>query len=121
MKEEDEPLAESSKKGKKRGRKSKQEKSKKSKKTEESDDEEVEKEYEVEKIIEVHHKKSGDREFLVRWKGYSKKDDTWEPEKNLNCQDLIDAFLKKVSKVSVMLNVESLYLFGFENELRSVM
>ena len=33
---------------------------------------------------------------MVRWKGYSATDDTWEPEDNLNCQELIETFLDKV-------------------------
>ncbi|XP_045496096.1 chromo domain protein LHP1-like [Colias croceus] len=54
-------------------------------------------EYEVERILEVHHKKNGDREFLIHWKGWSSKFDSWEPEKNLNCPDLIKRFMDKVS------------------------
>jgi chromobox protein 5 len=50
--------------------------------------------------MEVHFKKDGSREFLIHWKGFSHKDDTWEPEKNLNCPDLINKFMEKVDKVS---------------------
>ena len=50
--------------------------------------------------MEVHFKKDGSREFLIHWKGFSHKDDTWEPEKNLNCPDLIEKFMAKVDKVS---------------------
>jgi len=56
------------------------------------------KEYEVDKVMEVHFKKNGSREFLIHWKGFSHKDDTWEPEKNLNCADLIEKFMAKVDK-----------------------
>ncbi|XP_071451569.1 chromodomain-helicase-DNA-binding protein 2-like [Hetaerina americana] len=55
-------------------------------------------EYEVEKVIEVRFKKGGAREFLIRWKGFTAKDDTWEPEENLNCPDLISKFMAKVEK-----------------------
>ncbi|PNF43254.1 hypothetical protein B7P43_G14899 [Cryptotermes secundus] len=55
-------------------------------------------EYEVDKVMEVHFKKNGSREFLIHWKGFSHKDDTWEPEKNLNCPDLIEKFMEKVNK-----------------------
>jgi len=48
--------------------------------------------------MEVHFKKNGVREFLIHWKGFSHKDDTWEPEKNLSCPDLIEKFMAKVDK-----------------------
>lgn len=39
-------------------------------------------EYEVEKILQ--HRKVGRKiQYLVRWKGYGRDDDTWEPEANL--------------------------------------
>lgn len=62
------------------------------------DDKETSKEFEVEKIIEVRFKKNGTKEFLIRWKGFSPADDTWEPEKNLNCSELIAKFMQKVEK-----------------------
>lgn len=62
------------------------------------EDKEILKEFEVEKIIEVRFKKNGTKEFLIRWKGFSPADDTWEPEKNLNCPELIAKFMQKVEK-----------------------
>ncbi|XP_026762679.1 heterochromatin protein 1-like [Galleria mellonella] len=53
-------------------------------------------EYEVDRILEVHHKKNGKREFLIHWKGWSTKFDSWEPESNLNCPELIKKFMDKV-------------------------
>jgi len=47
----------------------------------------------------VHFKKNGMREFLIRWKGFSSADDTWEPEENLNCSELISKFMQKLEKV----------------------
>ena len=61
-------------------------------------DKEEQKEFEVEKIIEVHFKKNKTREFLIRWKGFTSADDTWEPEENLNCPELIEKFMQKVEK-----------------------
>lgn len=65
---------------------------------EDEDDEEDGAEYEVEKIIDVHFKRNGKRDYLVRWKGFSSKDDTWEPEEHLNCKDLIAKFNEKLDK-----------------------
>ncbi|XP_046820030.1 chromo domain-containing protein cec-4-like [Vespa crabro] len=59
---------------------------------------ESQKEFEVDKIIEVHFKKNKKKEFLIRWKGFTAADDTWEPEENLNCPDLITKFMEKVEK-----------------------
>lgn len=60
----------------------------------ESNDDE---EYEVEKIVQMRYKKDGSREFLVHWKRWSKDYDTWEPESNLSCPDIIEKFMKHVN------------------------
>ncbi|XP_015589194.1 chromatin-associated protein swi6 [Cephus cinctus] len=59
------------------------------------------KEFEVEKIIDVYFKKNKTREFLIRWKGFSSGDDSWEPEENLNCPELIAKFMDKVEKAKI--------------------
>lgn len=59
-------------------------------------------EWEVERVIDVHFKKDNSREFLIRWKDYSSKSDTWEPESNLDCKELIDKFMEKVGKATVV-------------------
>lgn len=85
--------------------KPKTEKSKKTKnnskkaQNDDQNDKETLKEFEVEKIIEVHFKKNGKRDFLIRWKGFSAADNTWEPEENLNCPELIDKFMQKLEKM----------------------
>lgn len=90
--EEEESLPKKPKKGRKAAAQKNDEES--------SDDEASQEEYEVERIIDVYFKKNGEKEFLVRWKGYSAKEDTWEPEANLNCKDLIESYLKKCEEVS---------------------
>jgi len=52
--------------------------------------------YEVAKIVDVEiDAKTGSREFLVRWKGWGPGDDTWEPEDNLDCPEIIEKFMDK--------------------------
>ena len=52
-------------------------------------------EYEVEKVL--HKRKKGGRvHYLVKWLGYGNKDNTWEPEDNLDCDEKIEEFEKKI-------------------------
>lgn len=46
----------------------------------------------------MHHKRDGKREFLVSWKGYPPSQNSWEPEENMGCADLITKFMLKVEK-----------------------
>lgn len=50
----------------------------------------------MDKIVDVRNKKDGTREFRVHWKRWSSNYDTWEPEENLSCAELIEKFLNKV-------------------------
>nr|XP_022900121.1 uncharacterized protein DDB_G0283697-like [Onthophagus taurus]XP_022911290.1 uncharacterized protein DDB_G0283697-like [Onthophagus taurus] len=56
-------------------------------------------EYEVDKIVEVHHKRNGKKEFLVSWKGYPPSQDSWVDEEDMDCKDLIAKFMAKVEQV----------------------
>ena len=56
--------------------------------------------YEVGRILDVNFKESGRREFLIRWKGHGAVDDTWQPEGNLYCVEMIRKFLEKHEEVT---------------------
>lgn len=55
--------------------------------------------FDVEKILDVSFHRDKKREFLIRWKGYSSNADSWEPEENLNCHDLIEKFMNKLNNI----------------------
>jgi hypothetical protein len=62
-------------------------------------------EFTVEKIIQHRFVPDGIKkpalEFLIRWKGYSQINDSWEPNENLtNCEQLVKKF-KKEHKLSI--------------------
>lgn len=56
-------------------------------------EEETVEEYTVEKIVDSRiNPATKKKEYLLKWIGYDDVDNTWEPEENLKCPDLIKAF-----------------------------
>uniref|UniRef100_A0A1A9Z626 Chromo domain-containing protein n=1 Tax=Glossina pallidipes TaxID=7398 RepID=A0A1A9Z626_GLOPL len=72
---------------------------KETKATHQADVTESDEEYEVEKII-GHKKVRGIFHFLMRWKGFTEDDDTWEPEHALNCPAILEKY-KKENRLNV--------------------
>ena len=57
--------------------------------------------YQVERILaERYNSKKMRKEYLLKWENFGDEENTWEPEENLECDQLIKEFQskKKVSK-----------------------
>lgn len=55
-------------------------------------------EYEVERILDTRTTTSGQQEYLIKWKGYSQGENSWEPTENLNCPDLLKQFHQRTQR-----------------------
>lgn len=56
--------------------------------------------YEVEDIVD-HKFKGKKKYFKIRWKNYEEDQDTWEPEEDLACPEIIERYLEKHPEAAV--------------------
>ena len=56
-----------------------------------------EEEFTVEKILDKRVRNSK-VEYLIKWEGYPDTENTWEPQENLDCPDIISAYEERSQK-----------------------
>ena len=66
---------------------------------------EEEEEYEVEKVVDKRIHK-GKVEYLLKWKGYTSDDNTWETEDSLDCEELLQEYESRLEKPSIEIKKE---------------
>ena len=59
--------------------------------------------YEVETVLNVRETADGKREFLIKWKGWNKSFNNWEPERHILDRRLLKKFNKKKRPIEASL------------------
>lgn len=65
------------------------------------------KDYEVEAVVD-HRVRGRFTEYKVRWKGYGPMDDSWVPEAELNCDNLLNKYFKNAGTEEESYEVEAI-------------
>ncbi|CAM4981482.1 unnamed protein product, partial [Rotaria socialis] len=60
----------------------------------------------VQRIID-HRFRNGRKEFLIAWKGYPDEQNTWEPQQNLDCPDMITEYETHILQQSRYMNPDT--------------
>ena len=58
--------------------------------------------YEVETLLDMRETAGGEREFLIKWKGWGPSWNNWEPEENILDRRLLRKFNKKKRPVEAV-------------------
>ena len=77
----------------------------------------------VEKILRSRNRigQKGVKEYLLKWKGFSVEEATWESEETMDCEEMISAFEKKpfrgrfIISAKTQKSYQHLTVYSFQN------